>query len=73
MDELAADPAALVRALYRQLGLTVTDSLEERLGELQRGRPHVPAAAPPLSSWGIDIAEVVRRFAAWTRKEEPQT
>jgi hypothetical protein len=73
MHELAADPAALVRALYRQLGLTVTDSLEERLGELQRGRPHVPAAAPPLSSWGIDIAEVVRRFAAWTRKEEPQT
>ncbi len=73
MIELAADPAALVRRLYQRLGLTVTDSLEERLGELQRRGPHVPAPAPPLSSWGIDISEVVWRFAAWTRKKEPQT
>ncbi len=73
MEELADDPAALVRRLYERLGLTVTDALEARLGQIDRRRPHVPAEAPPLSSWGIDIAEVLQRFAAWTRKEEPQT
>jgi len=72
MDELATDPAALVRKLYERLGLTVTVSLDERLMRLEGRRAHVPAAAPPLSSWGIDIAEVAQRFA-WTRKEEPQT
>ncbi|WP_405232384.1 sulfotransferase family protein [Lentisalinibacter salinarum] len=73
MAELAADPAALVRRLYERLGLTVTGALAARLGQLERRRPHVPAEAPPLSSWGIDMAQVRRRFAAWTRKEEPQT
>ncbi|WP_405228238.1 sulfotransferase family protein [Lentisalinibacter sediminis] len=73
MEELAADPAGLVRRLYDRLGLPVTGTLEARLGQLEQHRPHVPAQAPPLSSWGIDMAEVLRRFAAWTRKEEPQT
>jgi hypothetical protein len=73
MEELAADPAALVRRLYDRLGLPVTGALAARLGQLERRRPHVPAEAPPLSAWGIDMAEVRRRFAAWTRKEEPQT
>jgi len=73
MEELAADPAALVRRLYDRLELPVTDTLAARLRQLESRRPHVPAEAPPLSSWGIDMAEVFRRFAAWTRKEEPQT
>lgn len=73
MEELAADPAALVRRLYERLALTITDALEVRLAGLGQRRPHVPAMAPPLSVWGIDLAEVARRFAAWTRKEEPQT
>jgi len=73
MEELAADPATLVRRIYDRLGLTVTGALAARLGQLERRRPHVPAETPPLSSWGIDMAVVLRRFAAWTRKEEPQT
>lgn len=73
MEELASDPAALVRRLYERLGLTVTDALAKRLNGLDRRGPHVPAQSPPLSVWGIEFAEVARRFAAWTRKEEPQT
>jgi Sulfotransferase family len=62
--ELAADPLAVVRRLYQQLGMPLTELAAQRMGKLAAGRSRYrrSRAAPTLADLGLDPATEARRF-----------
>jgi hypothetical protein len=62
--ELVADPLAIVRQIYDQLQIHLSDRAAERMGRLAASRSRYPKrfGSPTLAQLGLDVLAEARRF-----------
>jgi hypothetical protein len=68
--ELAADPPAVIRRIYRQFGMPLTETTAERMRQLAQGRARYPGRqhVPTLAEAGVDVPAQVGRFQGYCHR-----
>ena len=68
--ELAADPSAVVRRIYDQFEMPLSDTAAGRMRQLAQNRSRYAGrrTAPALGDVGIDIPAQARRFSGYCRR-----
>jgi len=67
--DMARDPRATVDSVYALLGLAVAPETQMQLRAGEGRATHRPLPQPPLSVWGLDEAQLYRRFGNWCHSE----